>query len=90
MRETFDLRGDQASPKRDNKEVFGHAGFFTKVRIYVPLDHTYTYFYLLKIDENVTGEVALLQVLNQMKLPFNLVAKSTASDTAMVIDPTEY
>ena len=68
-----------------------------KVRIYVPLvDHKissayerYTYFYLLKIDSQVTGDEVLAQVLNQMQLPFNLVARS-ASDLRQVVDPTQY
>lgn len=60
----------------------------------MPLDYhnsyqRYTYFYLLKIDTLVTGDEVLAQVLHQMQLPFNLVARS-ATDLRQVVDPTQY
>ena len=55
----------------------------------MPLEDTYTYFYLLKIDDDVTGEAILAQVLQHMQLPFNLVAKSPA-ECSLVVDPAEY
>lgn len=77
------------SPRRDNKGGSQDGQLTTKVRIYVPLEDTYTYFYLLRIDSLVTGEAVLSQVLQQMQLPFSLVAKSQ-SECSLIIDPKEY
>ena len=42
-----------------NSALVNNSKEFAKVRIYVPLMDSYTYFYLLRIDEDVTGEAVL-------------------------------
>ena len=57
----------------------------------MPLDNSYTYFYLLRVDQDVTGEAVLTQVLNQMQLPFNLVKNpSESNQELLVVNPSEY
>ena len=58
----LDKRGDV---KNDSSAgILNNSKEFAKVRIYVPLMDSYTYFYLLRIDEDVTGEAVLAQVLS--------------------------
>ena len=44
---------------------------------------------MLKIDEDVTGEAILCQVLQHLQLPYSLIAKNP-NEGIFVVDPTEY
>ena len=105
MHETLILQ--EGSAKRDNKEssmnfsavirdeasrsMDNFVAVESKVRIYVPLQDNYLYFYLLKIDQYVTGETVLSQVLTQMQLPYSLVAPGSANSSSLVVvDNAEY
>ena len=47
-----------------------------RIRIYIPFGKpTYNYFYMLRLDEEITADQALRHVLDHMKVQYSLVKR---------------
>ena len=48
-----------------------------RIRLYIPFGNpTYSYFYMMKLDDEITADEVLRHVLNHMKVQYSLVKKT--------------